>query len=530
MATLIGPVQPVSAPGAPTAHGRLLGWLSDPRRALLAAILILTGGVGLDALSDPDVWWHIRLGDWIIAHHQIPAGELFAYTAFGNPLVVHEWLSEAIFAAMAAVGGLFLVTVLMGLVAWSAMGATVLRGRLRGAGPIVLAVGVALGARAAEPVLGTRPQVFTFALVCWTLWIAESYLRSGGRRRWLLPPLFLLWANLHAGFIAGIGFLVIVVVVETIKRRWGIGTVAPRERITGLAAAVGASVLAACVNPYGPGLFVFAATTGATERQKGIIEWQSPNFADPSMWVLLALLVTFAALTVTVLARPALRRHFDLRDFALAAVGAALALTSVRNTALCVAVMVPPWMAMAAGVVESIGARRPRSVARTGAAPVMGIALVAVGIFGVGVVGTRVAQNASPQGVAAAYPSCATALLARSPTVQRVFTAYGTGGYVIDRLWPRASVYEYGESISLGTGVFADYERIAAGAVTAPTALQLLDSSNTTAVLYSPGPLTDELSSTSGWTRAVDDHGMLLFLRGDASWAHGGTCSGPAGG
>jgi len=95
-----------------------------------------------------------------------PAGELFAYTAFGNPLVAHEWLSETIFAALAAVGGLFLVTALMGLVAWSAMLAIVLRGSLRGAGPIVLAVGLALGARAAEPVLGTRPQVFTFALVC----------------------------------------------------------------------------------------------------------------------------------------------------------------------------------------------------------------------------------------------------------------------------------------------------------------------------------------------------------------------------
>ena len=73
---------------------------------------------------------------------------------------------------------------------------------------------------------------------------------------------------------------------------------------SGLGVAVGASVLAACVNPYGPSLFVFAATTGATERQKGIIEWQSPNFADPAMWVLLALLLTFAALTITVLARP----------------------------------------------------------------------------------------------------------------------------------------------------------------------------------------------------------------------------------
>ncbi len=534
MATLIRAAEPAAAPETPDTRGRVIAWLSDPRRALLAAVLVLTGGVGLDALSDPDVWWHIRLGDWIIAHHQIPAGELFAYTAFGNPLVAHEWLSETIFAALAAVGGLFLVTALMGLVAWSAMLAIVLRGSLRGAGPIVLAVGLALGARAAEPVLGTRPQVFTFALVCWTLWIAESYLRSGGRRVWLLPPLFLLWANLHAGFIAGIGFLVIVVVVEAIKHRWALGAVAPARRVKGLAVAVGASVLAACLNPYGPSLFVFAATTGATERQKGIIEWQSPNFADPAMWVLLALLLSFAALTVTVLARPSLRRHFELRDLALAAVGAVLALTSVRNTAICVAVMVPPWMTMAAGVVESLSARRgrPRAVARPGRQPrIFGIALLTVSVLGLGVVGTRVAQSASPQGIASSYPTCATALLARSPTTQRVFTAYGTGGYVIYRLWPRASVYEYGESISLGTSVFAGYQRIAAGALTTPTALQLLDSSDTTAVLYSGGPLTDELNGSPQWTEIIDnrDHGMLLFLRGNASWAAGGSCAGPAG-
>jgi hypothetical protein len=527
MTTLLGTAPPASAPEAPGPRGRLIELLSDPRGALLAAVLLLTGAVGLDALSDPDVWWHIRLGDWIIAHHQIPAGELFAYTAFGNPLVAHEWLSETIFAALAAVGGLLLVTVLMGLVAWSAMIATVLRGRLRGAGPVVVAVGIALGARVAEPVLGTRPQVFTFALVCWTLWIAESFLRSGGRRLWLLPPLFLLWANLHAGFIAGIGFLVIVVVVEAVKRRWSIGSVAPRQRITGLAAAVGASVLAACVNPYGPSIFVFAATTGATERQKGIIEWQSPNFADPAMWVLLALLLTFAALTVTVLSRPSLRRHFELRDFALAAVGAALALTSVRNTAICVAVMIPAWMAMAAAMVHAFETRssRLRRVARPGnAAPVMGIVLIAAGVFGVGAVAARVAHSASSQGIAAAYPACATAVLARSPTVQRVFTAYGTGGYVIYRLWPQASVYEYGESISLGTTVFDRYRRIAAGATATPTALQLLASSGTTAVLSSSGALTAELSATPGWTLTVDDHGMLLFLRGDASWASSASC------
>jgi hypothetical protein len=105
-----------------------------------------------------------------------------------------------------------------------------------------------------------------------------------------------------------------------------------------------------------------------------------------------------------------------------------------------------------------------------------------------------------------------------------VFTAYASAGYVIERLWPKASVYEYGESISLGTTVFNDYQRIAAGARTAPSALQLLAQSGTIAVLYPSGDLTAQLDASPGWTRLVDDHGMLLYARGDTSWAAGARC------
>ena len=64
--------------------------------------------------------------------------------------------------------------------------------------------------------------------------------------------------------------------------------------------------------------------------------------------------------------------------------------------------------------------------------------------------------------------------------------------------------------------MFDDYLRIAAGATTTPTALQLLTSSDTTAVLYIKGALTDELDATPGWTLVADDHGMLLYVSGDA--------------
>src|SRR5207249_3154472 len=163
----------------------------------------------------------LRLGQWIVDNHRIPTTELFSYTAHGHPLLAHEWLSDALFALLAGAGGLFLVALVMGAVAWSAMLATALRGRARGAGPLALALGP--------------------------------------------------------------------------------------------------SVLAACVNPAGPLLYRFAVMTTATEGQKSIIEWQSPNFHDPGMWALLALLVTLAAL-------PALGGRLYVRDATLAAAGTAMAL------------------------------------------------------------------------------------------------------------------------------------------------------------------------------------------------------------
>jgi len=500
-------------------------FLCNPRRALLAAAVLVVASVGFDALTDPDVWWHIRLGQWILDNHRVPTSDLFSYTAMGSPLTAHEWLSDTAFALLAAAGGLFLVALAVGIACWTGMIAIALRGRARGAGPLAIVLGLALGAKAAEPVLGARPQVLTFVLVGWTLWLADSYLRRGGRRVWLLPAVFLLWANLHAGFIVGLSFLALIVLAESIKR-WLNQDAAPVERVRRLALATGAAALAACLNPAGPYLYRFAITVSATESQKPIVEWQTPNFHDPGLWALLALLVSFAAL-------PALGGRLDLRDGLLAAAATALVLTAVRDTAICVAVLTPAWIGMAADVGRAVEARRThgarnRRVRRWRVTPIgvtVGAAIVAIGAVAAGVSVARLKVEASPQAVAAAYPACASNVLARSPVPQRVFAEYGSAGYAVGRLYPHALMYEYGESISLGLPVFMDYMRIAADARTTPSALQLLAQSNTTAVLYQRGALTAQLDATPGWTRVLSDpSGKLLYLRGNAAWAAGSSC------
>ncbi len=49
-------------------------------------------------LVDPDMLWHIVVGNWILANHAIPTVDIYSFTAAGRPWVAHEWLSEVILA------------------------------------------------------------------------------------------------------------------------------------------------------------------------------------------------------------------------------------------------------------------------------------------------------------------------------------------------------------------------------------------------------------------------------------------------
>jgi hypothetical protein len=500
------PARPAGALSA-LPPGRLTRILGDPRRVLLVSATLAAFAACVDVLDDPDLWWHLRLGRWILDNRVVPHQELFSFTAAGHPMVAHEWGSEVLFSLVSRVGGLLAVALLMAAVGWSALVALALRSRARGAGPVVTAVAVLVGARAAEPVLGTRPQVITVALVCWTLLLAERHLARGGRAVWLLAPLGLVWANLHGAFVIGVGALALAAALEAMRRRLGRPGAAPWRRIAQLAGATAAMGALGCLNPNGPGLYRYVIQTSSSERLKPIAEWHAPDFHDPANIGLLVLLASFALLL-------ALGGRPSLRDLGMAAVGLGAALLAVRNTSLAVALALPGWAVMLQQVVDRVAARRAarRAVRRThpARAPALlaGGIVVAMALLVDGVVAARAAGDASDRGVARVYPACAASALASAPGV-RVFAPYFHSGYLVERLWPGGRVYLYGESVSLGTRSFDDYERILGGG---PQALRLLAGSGSNAVLTGAGALQDTLDGSSRWQKVLDDpSGLTLF-------------------
>ena len=47
-------------------------------------------------VNDPDVWWHLRAGEWMMQHHAVPQSDPFSVAGAGKPWVSYSWLYELI--------------------------------------------------------------------------------------------------------------------------------------------------------------------------------------------------------------------------------------------------------------------------------------------------------------------------------------------------------------------------------------------------------------------------------------------------
>jgi hypothetical protein len=149
--------------------------------------------------SDPDTYWHLASGKWMLDHGQLLRADVFSSTVNGQPYSVGEWLGEIVLYVAYLAGGWTGLVLLRGLlVGVSAFFLT--RVALRGGAPVIVAVPVTCAALILSEIVWTdRPHLFTLAL--FPLMLDLLLLARAGRYRRLLavPPLMLLWTNLHGG-------------------------------------------------------------------------------------------------------------------------------------------------------------------------------------------------------------------------------------------------------------------------------------------------------------------------------------------
>jgi hypothetical protein len=195
---------------------------------------------------DPDFGWHLQAGNYIRAHG-IPSHDIFTYTARTFHWVDHEWGNDVIVSWFYSLGGYNLLAVIFASLWTAALFIVGNRTRLL----VLLLAGAAM-----IPYAGIRPIAWTVFLLALLLKIISSKQR---RLIWLVPLIFVIWANLHAGFIVGLAVLAYYMV---------------RQRRKMIAVVLGLSFVATLVNPYGLKLYVeVARTTFDSSLHFQISEW-----------------------------------------------------------------------------------------------------------------------------------------------------------------------------------------------------------------------------------------------------------------
>ena len=329
------PAEPVSAEAR--------RWTVRLAQAVVLALVLATPAficLHTFDMSETDVWWHLRTGEWIATHHAVPHLEPFSRPAAGTPWVAYSWAFELlVFRLMEAFGhvGLALYTVGMVLLTTLALYGLVQRERpeLPAAALLTFASMYAMG-----HLYTPRPWLFTILLFICELAILMHARRTGITRHLVwMPLIFAVWANVHIQFVDGL-FVLGLAVAEAVSARWWAGAqrkLPARPLIVALAA----SIIATFANPYGWRLYAvardLATQSGALDK---ISELQALPFRDPAAYLVLLLAIASAAVLgwqrrilsfeAALLAFAALLSFRSQRDaWVLAIVAAAILATSL---------------------------------------------------------------------------------------------------------------------------------------------------------------------------------------------------------
>jgi hypothetical protein len=291
---------------------------------LLVVVTVLTVR---SRFNDPDLWYHLKIGEIVWNTHSIPRVDLFSFTANGHPWVAQEWLSQLTLYGVYKLGGYTALMVwLCGLGSLLIAGAYSLctlysnNAKVAFLGGLITWVFSTIG-------LAIRPHLIGYTLLLCELFILHLGRSRNARWLWALPPLFALWVNIHGSFFFGLVVLAIVLFCSFLElqcgllasRRW------EKSQRNTLTIAFALSLAALIVNPIGLRLALNPIEVSKLHvNLTQVQEWMPPRFDEFRGVALLAI-------TGLIVIVPLLRR-VDLRveELLLTALGFTVAVRHER--------------------------------------------------------------------------------------------------------------------------------------------------------------------------------------------------------
>ncbi len=480
----------------------------------LTRLVALISFIALFAMAvrtavDTDMYWHLRTGQYILETRSVPQTDPYSSTVPGTPWVDVYWLAQVLMYVTYGVAGYpglsLLVAVLVtlaGVFVWK---------QLSG-GVFVRAFILILVAATSGAVWTARPQMVTLVLTAVVGYLLYLYKWKQIDRLWVLPILFVIWANTHGGYIAGFMLIGALLAGEVLNRMlaWlGVtGVVAVDwRRWRKLLIITLVSVFALLINPFTIGTWLLPVkTVNIGVLQDFIQEWQSPNFHElfqqPMIWLLL--------LTLMVIGWSG--RKLDATDAVTVALFAYITFLARRNIGLFALVCAP----VLSRHVEALWQQSRWSARRLSRGqPILnGVLLLVITAAAM----IKVAVPLWPSTLAKAeqeiLPLGAINWIEQNRPAREMFNSYNWGGYLMWRLWPQYPVYADGRTDVYDDVFLREYLRV----TQAQDDWQaVLERRKVGFVLIEAGSgLDTALRRESGWHEVYRDSLAVIYVRGRA--------------
>jgi len=243
---------------------------------LFLGLMVYALAIPQTTILDPDTGWLIRTGELILQDRGLPAKDVFSFTQGDRPWILYQWLFEVylgLLHRLADLGGVVWGAALMIALTYALLlGFLIRQGlpRLAGVALVLLAMLVT------RFYWYARPNTFTLLAFMALLLRLEGYRLSPKGRLWDLPLLFLLWANIHLGFLLGLAVVLLYGAWAWLAPgAFRGGGERDRRLLLIFPFCLGATFL----NPYGFHLLTyFWRLAQAPTMNSSIIELRSPDF------------------------------------------------------------------------------------------------------------------------------------------------------------------------------------------------------------------------------------------------------------
>ncbi|HXM45206.1 MAG TPA: hypothetical protein VN924_28465 [Bryobacteraceae bacterium] len=487
-------------------------------------------------LGDGDTGWHLRTGEWILANGRVPDRDIFSFTRPGQPWFAWEWLWDVLFGWLHLHAGMAAV-VLASSVVLALTFALLFRMARRSSDALVALAVTLIAAAGSTGHWLARPHLFTMLFTAIFYSILESANRQSAgsgdsgtpKQLWMLPPLMVLWTNLHGGFFVGILLIAAYAAGQFAALLGDTGSIARLQAVRrgrGYLLTAAGCGLATFVNPYGYRLHAHILQYLADGFYRGnIMEFQSLNFQSPQARYFEILLAAGAAAAFLRL------RRGQLVWPILFALWAHLALYSARNIEIFVLLAAAP-----AAAVVSEGLRKAPDMRLAGwlrrwlrrLADFTGEWNAFDGgprwhALSAAVVLALAALVYAPQPPPAfradydpkSFPVAAAGQLEKAGIYGGVFTEDLWGGYLIYCEYPRGRVFIDGRSDFYGAEFAAKY--IKAMGAQAGWERYLSRYRVETVLLPPNAPLAGALKQSAAWHLIYDDGVALIFRSAHAA-------------